>query len=133
MKTPVGRLPVGRLSNPHHHVGVARQYGSKQVAHPIGRIGVVAVGHDVEVGINLLEHCRDHVALALFLFAYHDRPGLPGDLAGSISAVVVKDIDGGFGDFSLKITDDFIDRGCLVVAGHQDGDCHRVRLGIGHA
>ena len=42
----------------------------------LGIIGQIAVGHDIDVGIDVGEHAADDVALALLAFAADDRARL---------------------------------------------------------
>ena len=50
----------------------------------LGRIGVIAIGHDVALGINFPEHPADHVALALHIFVADHCPSLGGQLRGAV-------------------------------------------------
>ena len=92
-----------------------------------GVIGRIAIGHDVDVGVDISEHATDDVALALHPLAPDDRASGCGDLDGAVAAVVVVDVDRRIGKRGAEARDRLRDRGFLVVAGQQDCDCRRVR------
>lgn len=82
----------------------------------VGRVGVVAVGHDVHVRVDVLEHGPDHVALALAGLAAHDGTRVPGDLGGVVGAVVVVHVDGRARQRGPEVAHHIADRDLLVVA-----------------
>ena len=69
---------VVSLKNLVHHGGCG-----------IGGVGVVSVGHDVHVGINVFEHGANHIALALTWFPAHNRAFAGCDLGSAVGGVVV--------------------------------------------
>ena len=69
----------------------------------VGRVGVVAVDHEVVVGLHVAEHRAHHVALALPGLAAHHGAVLAGDLGRAVGGVVVVDVDdGGSGSAARK-------------------------------
>ena len=63
----------------------------------IGWVGIIAVGHDINIGIDVLEHGADDIALALTRFLADDCPLLFGYFGSVIRRVVVVDVDSGIG------------------------------------
>lgn len=63
----------------------------------IGWVGIIAVGHDINIGIDVLEHGADDIALALTRFLADDCPLLFGYFGSVICGVVVVDVDSGIG------------------------------------
>ena len=58
--------------------------GEQQVDHRrrgLGIVGQVAVGHDVDVGVDVGEHAADDMAFALLALGADDRAGLGGATA----------------------------------------------------
>ncbi len=55
----------------------------------IGGVGVISVGHDVHVGIDVFEHGADHIALALPRFLADDRALAGCDFRSVVGGVVV--------------------------------------------
>ena len=77
-----------------HHVELL---GEQQVDHRrrgLGIVGEVAVGHDVDVSIDVGEHAADDVALALLALGADDGARLRRNLARAVAAVVVVNVDG---------------------------------------
>ena len=69
-----------------HHV-IAFEHLGHHGGCRVGRVGVVAVGHDVHVRVDVLEHGPDHVALALAGLAAHDGALGCGDLGGAVGGL----------------------------------------------
>lgn len=61
----------------------------------IGWVGIIAVGHDINIGIDVLEHGADDIALTLAGLLTDDCPLSCGDFCGVICGVVVVDVDSG--------------------------------------
>lgn len=80
----------------------------------VGRVGVVAVGHDVHVRVDVLEHGPDHVALALAGLAAHDGALGCGDLGGAVGGVVVVHVDRSIRQRGLEVAHHLADRELLV-------------------
>ena len=82
----------------------------------VGWVGVIAVGHDVHVGIDVFEHGANHVALAL--------PGLLADdcalgcryFGGAVGGVVVVYVDVGVRQRGFEVTHHLADGDFLVIA-----------------
>ena len=104
--------------------------GEEQVDHRrrgLGIVGQVAVGHHINVGVDVGEHAADDVALALLALGADDRAGLGRDLARAVAAVVVVDVDGRAGQRRAEAGDRRRDRRFLIVAGQKHGDSRRLR------
>lgn len=59
----------------------------------VGWVGVIAVGHNVHVGIDVFEHGADHVAFALAWLLADDGPFRRRDFGGAVGGVVVIYVD----------------------------------------
>ena len=104
--------------------------GEEHVDHRRSRlrvVGQVAVGHDVDVGIDVGEHAADDMALALLPFGADDGAGFRSDLARPVAAVVVVDVDGAPGSACAEAGHGRGDRRFLVVARQQHGNARRLR------
>jgi len=86
-------------------------------------VGRIAVGHYIDVGLDVGEHPAHDMALALHPLGADDGAGLNRDLAGPVGAVIVVDVDARGGQRGAKARDGLRDRRFLVVAGKQDRDC----------
>lgn len=80
----------------------------------VGRVGVVAVGHDVHVRVDVLEHGADHVALALAGLAANDGAFGCGNLGGAVGGVVVVHVDRSTRQRGFEISYYLADRDFLV-------------------
>jgi len=125
-------IGLDRLPHPaaDHHVELLVEKALDQRRNGGRVVGRVAIGHDIDVGIDVGEHAADDIALALHPFGANNRAGGCGDLTGAIAAVVVVDVDSGVGQRGSETGDRLRDRRFLVVAGQQDCDSRRV--GIRH-
>ena len=106
----------------HNHIGLAREDGSTEVAGRFRRVGVVAVDHEVAVGIDVAEHLATDVALALARLAPDGGAVRAGDLGGAVGRVVVVDVDFRLGQFAAEVVHDLGYRRRLVVARDDHGD-----------
>jgi hypothetical protein len=113
---------VGLDAAADHHVEVVLDEPLDERGGHAGVVGVVAVDHDVEVGLDVLEHPAHDVALALAELAPHDRAGRGGDRRGLVGRVVVVDVDRGLRQRAAEVGDHLRDRGGFVVAGDEDRD-----------
>lgn len=59
----------------------------------VGGVGIVSVGHDVYVGIDVFEHGADHIALTLPWLLANDRALTGCDFRGAVGGVVVIYVD----------------------------------------
>jgi hypothetical protein len=110
------------LAHPEHVVVRARDQGVDHLGQ-VGRlVGVVAVDHHVDVGVDVGEGAPDDVALAGHVLLAHDGTGLGGAAGGLIARAVVIDIDRDARDGGLEIADDLRDGDLLVVAGNDRSD-----------
>ena len=85
----VGHAPPGA----HHHVRALGLQDVDQLRRILGRIGAVAVGHDIDVGVDVGEHAAHDIALALARLAHDSRAGGAGLERGQVLGIVVVDID----------------------------------------
>jgi hypothetical protein len=85
-------------------------------------IGRVAIGHDIDVGIDIGEHPADDVALALHPLAADHGAGFARDLDRAVAAVIVVDVDRCGREHRAEARDRLRDRRFLVVAGEKDGN-----------
>ena len=82
----------------------------------VGWVGVIAVGHDVHIGVDVFEHGSDHVAFALAWLLADDGPFRRRDLGGAVGGVVVVHVDVRLRQRDFKITHDLADGDFFVVA-----------------
>ena len=73
MATPIGCLHLV-ATTAYHHIEIILQHGSDHLRRGSGLIGRVAIGHDVDVGIDIGEHAAHDMALALLAHAPDDGP-----------------------------------------------------------
>lgn len=85
----------------------------------IGRVGIVTVGHDIDISIDVLEHRADDIPLALAGLLTDDYTFSRGDFRGVICGVVVVDVDSGVRQCHLEVPDDFTDGDFFVVTGEK--------------
>ena len=88
----------------------------------IRRIGVVAVRHHVHVGVNVLEHGADYVALALTRFLADDCSFGGSYFRCAVSGVVVVHIHVSARQCGLEITHHLADGDFLVIARQKHRD-----------
>ena len=65
----------------------------KQTWSSFGRVGIVAVDHDVVIGIDLAEHLAHHITLALARLGAHDSTVVLSDSSSIVFGIVVVDVD----------------------------------------
>ena len=94
-----------------------------------GIVGQVAVGHDVDVGVDVGEHAPDDVALALLASRCGRSRRPPPRLARAVAAVVVVDVDGRAGQRGAEAGDGRRDRRFLIVARQEHGDARLLLSG----
>ena len=104
------------------HVGALGQERVDELWRVVGIVGAVAVGHDVEIGVEVGEHAPDDVALALTRLAVHLGAGQTRLAGGAIGGVVVEDDDPGTRQGRLKAAHHRGDGGFLVEARQQHDD-----------
>ena len=78
--------------------------------------GEITIGHDVTLCIDVTEHGTDNITLTLLTFVADDSSRLAGDLIGSITGIVVIDIDGRFRKNALEVFYNLFDGLALIVA-----------------
>ena len=101
------------------HIDLFFEHQTHHLGCMLGGIGVVAVGHEVAVGLHLAEHAADDVALALHVFVAHDGAGGGGLLDGAVGGVIVVDIDVGLGQHLAEIAHHLADGLLFVIARQQ--------------
>ena len=128
MEGAVGLLAVGAVGEAvaHRHVGAVGAQRLQERRRGLGRVGVVAVDHQVVVGLDVAEHRAHHVALALAPLEPHDGAVLGGDLRRVVLGVVVVHVDVGVGQDALEVVHHLADGNGLVVAGYEHCNlvCH---------
>ena len=117
-------LAVGavRQAISHHHVGLIVHKRRQKLGRGLGGIGVVAVDHDVIVGVDVAHHLAHNVALPLAALDADLRTVLARNVARAVGGVVVVDVNRGVGQDALEVVDHLRDGERFVVAGNDDGD-----------
>ena len=123
MEAPSVLCIVGAVGDTvaHRHVGITIDNGRQQTDGHLGGVGVVAIDHDVVVGINVAEHRTHDVALAPTRLSAHDGARRGGDGGRVVGGGVVVDVDYGLGKCRAEVPHHLGDGGGLVVAGDEDG------------
>lgn len=111
----------GAEAIPNHHV-IAFENLLDHGRSGIGWVGIIAVGHDIDIGIDILEHGTDDIALALTGLLADDCPLLFGYFGSMVRGVVVVDVDSGIWQSTAEIAYDFTDSNFLVIAGEEHCD-----------
>lgn len=97
MERPLVLLEVcGAETVPDHHV-IAFEDFLDHGRSGIGWVGIIAIGHDIGIGIDVFEHGADDIALALTGLLADDCPFLFGYFDSTVRGVVVVDVDSGIG------------------------------------
>lgn len=81
----------------------------------VSGVGIVSVGHDVHVGIDVFEHGADHIALALPWLLADDRTLAGCDFRGAVGGVVVIYVDIGVRQCRLEVTHHLADGDFLII------------------
>ncbi len=116
-------FPGARVhAGPHHHVQVLVHEQRDHLRRAVGVVGAVAVGQDVDIGLDVGEHAAHHVPLAAPLFVADKGAGGGGLFARTVAGGVVVDIDRRPGKHRAEPRNHRSDGGFFVVAGQQDGD-----------
>lgn len=123
MEAPPVLCIVGTVGDTvaHRHVGITIDNGRQQTDGRLGGVGVVAIDHDVAVGVDVAEHRTHDVALASARLAANDCACRGGDVGRAVGGGVVVDVDYGLGQGGAEVAHHLGDGGCLVVAGNEDG------------
>ena len=100
----------------NHHIVAFEDLGNHG-GRSVGGVGIVAVSHNVHVGVNVLEHGANYIALTLAGLLPDDCTFGSGDLGGAVSGVVIVHVDIGLGQCGLEVTHDLADSHFFVVAG----------------
>ena len=108
-----------------HHV-VAFEHLIHHGRRCVCRIGVIAICHDVHVGIDVFEHGANHVALALARFLADDCARGCGNLGGAISGIIVVNVDVCLWQRRFEIANNLADSHFLIIARKQHGDGGRL-------
>lgn len=88
----------------------------------VGGVRIITVGHDVHVGIDVLEHGADYVALALARLLTDDRAFARRYLGGAVGGVVVVYVHVGIGQRRFEVAHHLADGDFLVIARKKHGD-----------
>jgi hypothetical protein len=105
-----------------HHVGPLGQERAYKLLCVGGSIGAVAIGHDVDVGVDVCEHAPDDMAFALPPFTHHVGAGEHRLQRRPVGGIVVVDVDARRRQSGAEAEHHVADRGCLIVAGEKDRD-----------
>ena len=129
MTAPIG---LGRfmLASADDHVELLFDQHPHHFRRSLGVVGKVAVGHYINIGINVGEHPPDYIALALLPFRPDDRAGGASDFDRPVAAVVVVDVDGRVRQRGAEAGDRFGDRCFLIVTWQDHGDAQAVQTKI---
>ena len=89
----------------------------------VGWVGVVAIRHDVHVGVDVFEHGANHVAFALARFLADDCALAGRDFRRAVGGVVVIHVNVGIRQCCFEIAYHLADGDFLVVTGkkYRDG------------
>lgn len=89
----------------------------------VGWVGVVAIRHDVHVGVDVFEHGANHVAFALARFLADDCALGCRYFGGAVGGVVVVYVDVGVRQRGFEVAYHLADGDFFVIAGkkHCDG------------
>lgn len=82
----------------------------------ISRISIVAIGHDVHVGIDILEHGSNHIALALSGLLTDDCTRTGCNLSRAVGGVVIVHVHVGIRQRFFEVAHYLADGDFLVVA-----------------
>jgi hypothetical protein len=115
-------------SRAHDHVTGAIEHRLDEVRDLVRWIRRVRIEHDVDVGLDLLEHCSHDVALTQPANPNNADALLRSDSRRTIGAVVVEDNDRGIGTARPHIIDDGANRRLFVEARQKYRYAPRVRL-----
>ena len=88
----------------------------------VGWVGVIAVRHDVHIGVDVFEHGANHVAFALARFLADDCALAGRDFRRAVGGVVVIHVNVGARQCCLEITHYLADGDFLVIARQQYGN-----------
>ena len=128
--TFVLRVVTGRKAVARDHVGLPVKDWTDQFLRLVGRIGVVGVRHDVDIGVDLPENRPDDVSLALPVDLDHDGARRFCQFGRTVGAGIVEDVDVRVGQCGPEIRNRFGDRLCLVVAGQADRNTFVVQCSV---
>ena len=120
------RVLLLMLAGPDHHVEPVVEQQCDHRRRRRGIIGQIAVGHDVDIGIDVGEHSADDVALALHPLGADLGPRSARQLDRAVAAIVVIDVDRRARQHGAEPLDRAHDRGFLVVTRQQDGNAQRM-------
>lgn len=101
--------------------------GASSAGCGLGGIGVVAVHHDVVVGVHVAQHLAHDVALALPPLRAYGGPMLARDGTGAVRGVVVVYVHLGIRQGGAEVVHHLGDGHGLVVAGDEHGDARTLR------
>ena len=114
------------------HVEPVRHQVPDQPRRLGGGIGAVAIGHHVDIGLDLGEGGGHRMALAAARHRQHLGAGLRGLGGGGVGRAVVADDDPRARERGAEIADERSDRRRLVQAGQHHGDLEPVEPGTVH-
>ena len=118
---PIGLLDF-RLAGSDDHVEPFLDQAADELGGGGGVVGRIAVGHHIDVRLDVGEHSSDHMALPLHPFLADDRSCRLRDLAGAVAAIIVVDVDERRRQSRPERRHRLGDRRLLIVAWEEDCD-----------
>ena len=125
----IGGLPLVAAAA-DDHVEIILQHGRDHARRGGGFVGRVAIGHDIDVGVDVREHAAHDMALALLADTPDDRAGGGGELTAAVAAVIVEHINVGMRQGSAEVLHRLHDGAGFIIAGQKDGDARGGRAGF---
>src|SRR5438874_1686275 len=106
----------------HGHVGLPSEHRRDEIDHTLRRIGIVAVDHHGNIGVDLTEHLAHDMPFPGARDVMHERARFARPLGGAVGAAVVEDVNRSLGQRRPKIGHDLADGELLVQARNHDCD-----------
>ena len=106
---------------------VIKVFTNQQINHFGGGgsiVGIVAIDHDVNIGIDVGEGTTHNISLTLASFLADDCTGCGSNFSGAIRRVVVVNVDFNSGNCILQVRDNCANCGFFVVARDDCCDTH---------
>lgn len=122
MEWPLVLLEVGGAQTVANHHVVPLEHLIYQGRCRVGRVSVVAVRHDIYVGVDVFEHGSNHIAFTLARLFSNDCSLGRGDFGGAIGGIVVIDVNISVGQRAFKIAYYLADSDFFVVTRQEYGD-----------
>ena len=125
-------LVLGKISRTqsvtNHHIGVVIEHLVHHLAGKLHRIGIIAVHHNVALGVNLPEHSPDNITLALHIFMLDYGAGFFSYLHGSVGRIVIIYIYRRLRQCCFSVPNNLTDSFLLVVTRYQYSDLIHIHI-----